>query len=111
MPRSQHSVRNPASEWYGKPLVTFDWPRQPRARYLQCGFRVSEFCATSLARRRISMAVLSADEVRRTPAYTFTEAAHYLRLPVTTLRAWCTGQDYRHKGRPKRYERVIRLDG
>jgi len=57
------------------------------------------------------MAVLTANEVRRTPAYTFTEAAHYLRVPVTTLRAWCTGQDYRYKGRPKRYQKVIRLDG
>jgi uncharacterized protein (DUF433 family) len=57
------------------------------------------------------MANLSADQVRRTPAYTFTEAAHYLRLPVTTLRAWCTGQDYRSKGKTRHYLRVIRLDG
>jgi uncharacterized protein (DUF433 family) len=54
---------------------------------------------------------LSADEVRRTPAYTFSEAAHYLRLPVTTLRAWCVGHDYQSKGRQKHYQRVIRLDG
>lgn len=57
------------------------------------------------------MVILSADQVRRTPAYTFTEAAHYLRLPVTTLHAWCTGQDYRTRGGTKRYMRVIRLDG
>jgi uncharacterized protein (DUF433 family) len=57
------------------------------------------------------MAGLSAEQVRRTPAYTFTEAAHYLRVPVTTLHAWCAGQDYRSKGRAKRYQRVIRLDG
>jgi uncharacterized protein (DUF433 family) len=57
------------------------------------------------------MATLTADQVRRTPAYTITEAAHYLRLPVTTLHAWCTGQDYRSKGQTKRYHRVIRLDG
>jgi uncharacterized protein (DUF433 family) len=57
------------------------------------------------------MANLSADQVRRTPAYTFTEAAHYLRLPVTTLRAWCTGQDYRSNGKTRHYLRVIRLDG
>jgi uncharacterized protein (DUF433 family) len=55
--------------------------------------------------------ILSAEQVRRTPAYTFTEAAHYLRLPVTTLHAWCTGQDYHTKGGTKRYMRVIRLDG
>ena len=57
------------------------------------------------------MAFLSAHEVRRTPAYTFTEAAHYLRIPVTTLHAWCTGQYYRYQGRAKRYQKVIRLDG
>jgi uncharacterized protein (DUF433 family) len=55
--------------------------------------------------------ILSAEQVRRTPAYTFTEAAHYLRLPVTTLHAWCIGQDYRTKQGTKRYIRVIRLDG
>jgi uncharacterized protein (DUF433 family) len=57
------------------------------------------------------MIALTAEEVRRTPAYPFTEAAHYLRVPVTTLRAWCTGQNYRYKGQPKRYQKVIRLDG
>ena len=59
----------------------------------------------------LRMASLTADQVRRTPAYSFTEAAHYLRLPVTTLHAWCAGQDYRSKGRPKHYQRVIQLDG
>jgi uncharacterized protein (DUF433 family) len=59
----------------------------------------------------IGMAKLSAEEVRRTPAYTFSEAAHYLRVPATTLRAWCVGQDYKSKGRSKHYHRVIRLDG
>ncbi len=57
------------------------------------------------------MTALTADEVRRTPAYPFTEAAHYLRVPVTTLRAWCTGQNYQYKGQQKRYQKVIRLDG
>jgi hypothetical protein len=57
------------------------------------------------------MPALTADLVRQTPAYSVTEAAHYLRLPATTLRAWCTGQDYRVKGLTKRYQRVIRLDG
>ena len=62
-------------------------------------------------RERLGVIVLSAEQVRQTPAYTFTEAAHYLRLPVTTLHAWCTGQDYRTKSGTKRYLRVIRLDG
>ncbi len=57
------------------------------------------------------MASLSAEQLRRTPAYTFTEAAHYLRVPVTTVRAWCTGQDYRSEGRLKHYQKAIQLDG
>jgi uncharacterized protein (DUF433 family) len=39
---------------------------------------------------------------RLTPAYTFREAAHYLRLPLPTLRSWCLGLG---KTRP-----VFRLD-
>jgi uncharacterized protein (DUF433 family) len=58
-----------------------------------------------------AMPMLSAEQVRRTPAYTFTEAAHYLRIPVATLHAWCAGQDYRWKGQPRRFRRVIDLDG
>jgi uncharacterized protein (DUF433 family) len=38
-----------------------------------------------------------------TPAYPFVEAAHYLHIPVTTLRAWCLGQ--------RGFRPVIRLDG
>jgi uncharacterized protein (DUF433 family) len=43
------------------------------------------------------------DLIRRTPAYTFGEAAHYLRLPKSTLRAWCLGQ--------QQFRSIIRLDG
>jgi uncharacterized protein (DUF433 family) len=43
------------------------------------------------------------DVIRRTPAYTFGEAAHYLRLPKSTLRAWCLGQQH--------FRGIIRLDG
>ena len=32
------------------------------------------------------------DALRRTPAYPFVEAAHYLRLPKSTLRSWFLGQ-------------------
>ena len=31
------------------------------------------------------------DRIRRTPAYSFVEAAHYLRLPVSTLASWFRG--------------------
>jgi uncharacterized protein (DUF433 family) len=41
--------------------------------------------------------------LRRTPAYTFGEAAHYLRLPKSTLRSWFLGQ--------QQFRSIIRLDG
>jgi uncharacterized protein (DUF433 family) len=48
----------------------------------------------------------------RAPAYPFVEAAHYLHIPVTTLRAWSLGQDYEtSKGQSRRFWPVIRLDG
>jgi uncharacterized protein (DUF433 family) len=43
------------------------------------------------------------DQIRRTPAYTFGEAAHYLRLPKSTLRSWFLGQ--------QGFRSIIRLDG
>ena len=57
------------------------------------------------------MARMNIDVVRRTPAYPFAEAAHYLSLPVSTLRAWCLGQSYRYKGQPRRFQPLIGLDG
>jgi uncharacterized protein (DUF433 family) len=36
----------------------------------------------------------SAGNYRDAPAYTLTEAAHYARLPVATLRAWVLGREY-----------------
>ena len=51
------------------------------------------------------------DRLRRTPAYPFVEAAHYLNLPVSTLRAWCLGQRYRHNDEIRVFENVIQLDG
>ncbi|MFZ2508917.1 MAG: DUF433 domain-containing protein [Steroidobacteraceae bacterium] len=43
------------------------------------------------------------DVIRTTAAYSMGEAAHYLNLPPTTLRAWCLGQ--------RGFRAVIRLDG
>ena len=53
----------------------------------------------------------SLDDLRRTPAYPFAEAAHYLNMPVTTLRAWCVGQNYYSHGESRRFRPVIVLDG
>jgi len=44
-----------------------------------------------------------------TPAYTATEAARILGLPVATLKAWCFGQVSRTRtGEPRRFQPVIR---
>jgi uncharacterized protein (DUF433 family) len=51
------------------------------------------------------------DRLRRTPAYPFIEAAHYLSMPVSTLRAWCIGQDYKVNGESRRFQPLIELDG
>lgn len=55
------------------------------------------------------MTSLAAADFRRIPAYTFTEAAHYLRISVTRLRTWCTGR--RTSGDRQGYQKIIRLDG
>jgi uncharacterized protein (DUF433 family) len=57
------------------------------------------------------MAKTDLNALRRTPAYPFSEAAHYLGLPVSTLRAWFLGQMYQSNGRPRRFQPLIRLDG
>lgn len=56
------------------------------------------------------MAIRSVDR-RRTPAYPFSEAAHYLNLPTNTLRAWCLGQVNRVDGKVRHFRAVIVLDG
>jgi uncharacterized protein (DUF433 family) len=57
-----------------------------------------------------SMAKRSARSVFSTPAYPFAEAAHYLNLPLSTLRAWCLGQGYKSDGRTRRFLPLIQLD-
>jgi len=51
------------------------------------------------------------DTLRRTPAYTFAEAAHYLGIPVSTLRAWFVGTTYGSKPFQTRFRQIITLDG
>jgi uncharacterized protein (DUF433 family) len=49
-----------------------------------------------------------ARELRDVPVYSFTEAARYLRLPLSTVRAWCLGQRYYDAKRaPRRFAAVI----
>jgi uncharacterized protein (DUF433 family) len=54
------------------------------------------------------MAKIELERLRRTPAYSFGEAAHYLSMPTATLRAWCVGQK---QGNKRDFVRLIALDG
>lgn len=50
------------------------------------------------------------NDPREMPAYSIPLAAHYLRVPVTTLRYWVLGQSYTtDRGRRKRAQPVIML--
>jgi uncharacterized protein (DUF433 family) len=51
---------------------------------------------------------LDIEQLRRTPAYSYGEAAHYLSMPTATLRAWCVGQK---QGEKREFVRLIDLDG
>lgn len=44
---------------------------------------------------------------RDVPAYGLTEAAHYLDIPVSTLRSWTLGQPYQVQGRDRFFHPVI----
>jgi len=57
------------------------------------------------------MGLMNFDTLRRTPAYPFSEAAHYLNMAQTTLRAWCLGTKYGPKGEKRWFEPVIDIDG
>lgn len=58
------------------------------------------------------MISVNLDKLRRTPAYPFVEAAHYLNMPPSTLRAWCLGQTYHDvRGNEKLFRPLIFLDG
>ena len=48
-------------------------------------------------------------DVRSQPAYRLPEAAHYLRLPTSTLRAWLLGQDYGDPGARRRFLPAISI--
>src|ERR1022692_978372 len=56
------------------------------------------------------MAKGNINKLLATPAYPFVEAAHYLSLPLSTLRAWCLRQGFRADGKTRRFRPLIRLD-
>ena len=47
-------------------------------------------------------------DVRETPAYTISEAAHYLGVSPSTLRSWFAGQPYSYRGERRMFKAVIR---
>jgi uncharacterized protein (DUF433 family) len=47
-------------------------------------------------------------ELRDQAAYTVTEAARYLRLPLATLRSWTIGREYPRSGERARFAPLIR---
>jgi uncharacterized protein (DUF433 family) len=51
------------------------------------------------------------DDLREIPTYTFTEAAHYLRVPLGTLRSWLFGYGYRIKAGVSRSKPLINIAG
>lgn len=57
-----------------------------------------------------NMAKRNVNKLLSTPAYPFAEAAHYLNIPLSTLRAWCLGQGYRAGGKTRRFQPLLRLD-
>jgi len=46
-------------------------------------------------------------DIRELPAYGIVEAAHYLRIPSTTVRAWVVGTSYGSTGHTKPFKPVI----
>ena len=52
---------------------------------------------------------ISAHALQEAPRYTASEAAHYLRVPVSTVRAWAFGQTYETKDGTKHFRSVIEL--
>ncbi|HJY76348.1 MAG TPA: DUF433 domain-containing protein [Burkholderiales bacterium] len=57
----------------------------------------------------MSRRAFNVQDLREFPAYSIVEAAGYLRLPVSTLRAWLLGQRYRAGDEPKFFRPVIEI--
>jgi len=53
------------------------------------------------------MTSISASDVRTMPLYSASEAARFLHLPVSTVRAWAFGQVYKVRGEARRFDPVI----
>jgi len=58
--------------------------------------------------RRVNFITLRNDP-RELPAYSIPEGAHYLRIPVATLRSWVLGRYYPTESGPRFFEPIIDL--
>ena len=56
------------------------------------------------------MAFKATEGPRLLPAYSVSEAAHYLRMPNETLRSWVVGRSYPASGQQRRSKPLIHLD-
>ena len=54
------------------------------------------------------MTIFNTADPRDIPAYSISEAAHYLGVPTSTLRSWFAGQTYHHDGERRQFHAVIR---
>jgi len=64
--------------------------------------------STPILRPMLMTKAAAQTDFRETPLYTAAEAAHYLRVPVSTVRAWAFGQGQRKDG-SRRFKPVIAL--
>jgi len=51
------------------------------------------------------------EDIRETPTYTLTEAAHYLRIPLNTLRRWLLGYSFPAKSGPIPSKPLVNIAG
>jgi uncharacterized protein (DUF433 family) len=62
-----------------------------------------------MAKLKFKLDRLAIDDVREIPAYTVSEAAHYLCIPKATINAWVKGTTYTHRGASRAFRHVIEL--
>jgi uncharacterized protein (DUF433 family) len=60
-------------------------------------------------KRRTKFDIYSGRDPRSIPTYSFAEAAHFLRIPVSTLKSWVRGRSYPTTRGKARSESVIAL--
>jgi len=51
-----------------------------------------------IEREMMTKTIYRQQDIREVPAYGVTEAAHYLRVPASTIRWWVTGRSYHIDG-------------